>query len=117
MSRGLDHLTKLRLAGHKPTAVWVVVGDAEQQKLWQWSDCIVEVAVKNDGASARLDWRPLVGCEVFVLADTATQPLRQIINRLESLAERITVFVSDRLPATIGHTWTKNDGWREVARG
>ena len=36
---------------------------------------------------------------------------------IDALDARMTVVIVEKLPETIGHEWTKGEGWREVARG
>lgn len=114
--RAIEFLAKARLAGHKPAVVWLLVGNYTQPQFWRWPDPQIEIAVKAERASARLDWRPLVGCDVMILADTRSDALREIVRRLESIAARMTVCVIDRLPDTLGHVWERGAGWREWCR-
>jgi len=117
MSRALGMLQAARLAGHKPASVWVVIGDGKEPKWWRFDDWAPEIRIGNNPESARLDFRPLIGCNVLLLADSKTSVLTQITRRLQQLVERLTVFILDQMPGVIGHEWTRGAGWREVARG
>lgn len=116
MSVALDYLAKARVQGYKPASVWLLVGDCQQPKFWLDADPLVEIAVKAEGASVRFDWRPLVGCDVMILADTRSEPLRSLVKRLEQIAARITVCIADLLPEQLGHVWERDTGWREWGR-
>ena len=67
--------------------------------------------------SARADFRPLVGCDVILMADRASPLLTQISRALQFVVARLTVVIVEKLPQTIGHEWVKGAGWQEVARG
>lgn len=113
----LEALKALRLAGQKPALVWILIGNSRSPRWWRYSDATPEIVLPARPESARADFRPLVGCDVILLADHRSAVLTQITRRLQAVVARLTVFIVDQLPKTIGHEWTKAAGWREVARG
>ena len=113
----LDALKALRLAGQKPGTVWIFLGAAKPQKWWRYSDGLPEIVLADKPESARADFRPVVGCDVILMADTKSAVLTQVTKAIQAHAARLTVIIVEKLPNTIGHEWTKGQGWREVARG
>jgi hypothetical protein len=64
--RGLDVVTKMRLAGYKPESVWIFDGLFEYSPPTCFED-LAMAQVHLDGESlASVDLRPLVGIPVFV---------------------------------------------------
>jgi hypothetical protein len=113
----LDALKAMRLAGTKPAIVWIYLCAAKQTKWWRYSDGIPEIVLADKPETARADFRPVVGCDVILMADQASSVLTAVTKSLQSVVSRLTVVIADRLPDQIGHEWTKASGWREVARG
>ena len=113
----LEALKAIRLAGQKPATVWIHLGPVKQSKWWRYSDGAPEIVLADKPESARADFRPLVGCDVILMADRASPLLTQISRALQSVVARLTVVIVEKLPQTIGHEWVKGAGWREVARG
>lgn len=113
MSRALDYLAKIRMDGMKPAVVFLLVG-AEQPKFWQSSDAEIEIAVPADASAARMDLRPLIGCNVIVIAQHRTDALRSLVKRLETLAVQMAVYVIETLPAQLGFAFERGKGWREM---
>ncbi len=115
MPRALEILSKMRLAGLKPVSVWLVIADGvPQPKFWQWSDATVEIVLPHTHATLRADLRPLVGCDVILLADSASDIVRAVVAKLVELVSRLSVFVLDALPKKIGNEWVRGSGWREI---
>lgn len=113
----LDALKAMRLSGMKPATVWVFLGAAKPQKWWRYSDGIPEIVLSEKPESARADFRPVVGCDVILMADHKSPLLTSVTKAIQAHAARLTVIIVEKLPVTIGHEWTKGQGWREVARG
>ena len=113
----LEALKAIRLAGQKPATVWTHIGSVKQSKWWRYSDGAPEIVIADSPESARADFRPVVGCNVILMADHASPALTAVTKALQSVVARLTVVIVERLPETIGHEWTKGEGWREVARG
>ena len=113
----LGALKALRLAGQKPGTVWIFLWAAKQPKWWRYGDGLPEIVLADKPESARADFRSVVGCDVILMADTKSAVLTQVTKAIQSHAARLTVVIVENLPNTIGHEWTKGQGWREVARG
>lgn len=113
----LEALKAMRLAGRKPALVCIHICGAKQPKWWHYSDGIPEVVLAEKPESARADFRPVVGCDVMLMADHKSFVLTAVTKAVQAHAWRVTVVIADRLPETIGHEWTKGQGWREVAHG
>lgn len=113
----LEALKAMRLAGQKPDIVWIHLGHGTPSKWWRYGDGTPEIVLADKPESARADFRPLVGCDVILMADQASPLLTQISRALQSVVARLTVVIVERLPQTIGHEWSRCAGWREVARG
>lgn len=113
----LEALKAMRLAGQKPALVWIHLGHGKPSKWWRYGDGTPEIVLADKPESARADFRPLVGCDVILMADRASSLLTQVSRALQSVVARLTVVIVEKLPQTIGHEWAKGAGWREVARG
>ena len=113
----LEALKAIRLAGQKPETVWIHLGPVKQSKWWRYSDGAPEIVLADKPESARADFRPVVGCNVILMADHASPALTAVTKALQAIVARLTVVIVEKLPETIGHEWTKGEGWREVARG
>lgn len=113
----LEALKAIRLAGQKPALVWIHLGHGKPSKWWRYGDGMPEIVLADKPESARADFRPLVGCDVILMADRASSLLTQISRAMQPLVARLTVVIVEKLPQTIGHEWAKGAGWREVARG
>ena len=113
----LEALKAMRLAGKKPSVVWIHLGHGKPSKWWRYGDGTPEIVLAEKPESARADFRPLVGCDVILMADRASPLLTQISRALQFVVARLTVVIVENLPQTIGHEWVKGAGWREVARG
>lgn len=113
MSRALDYLAKIRMAGKKPGVVFLLVGGV-QPKFWLSDIAEVEIAVPADASAARMDFRPLVGCNVIVIAERRTQALRSLVKRLEPLCVHLTVYATETLPGELGRAFERGKGWREM---
>ena len=113
----LEALKAMRLAGQKPSVVWIHLGHGKPSKWWRYRDGTPEIVLADKPESARADFRPLVGCDVILMADRASSLLTQISRAMQPLVARLTVVIVEKLPQTIGHEWAKGAGWREVARG
>lgn len=115
MSAGLDVLASYRLAGLKPAAVWITLADVPQRKFWRYDDPTVEIAIKPIASALRADYRPLVGCNVILIADDNTDILRGVVARICGVAESVLVsIVPDLKAGSPGHLWVRNAGWRAL---
>lgn len=110
--RALEALTKLRLSGAKPGTVFVTMGDVEQFPWWQ-DGTTVEVVIRDSQPVARLDFRPLVGCNVILVAWRRDERLRQVVEKVCAQAAYVTV-LSSTDPDDLGHAWERGKGWRKV---
>lgn len=113
----LEALKAVRLAGQKPSVVWIHLGHGKPSKWWRYGDGTPEIILADKPESARADFRPVVGCNVILMADHASPALTAVTKALQAIVARLTVVIVERLPETIGHEWTKGEGWREVAHG
>ena len=113
----LEALKAIRLAGQKPALVWIHLGNGKPSKWWRYSDTTPEIVLADSPESARADFRPVVGCNVILMADHASPALTAVTKALQAVVARLTVVIVEMLPQTIGHEWTKGAGWREVAHG
>lgn len=113
----LEALKAIRLSGQKPALVWIHLGHGNPSKWWRHGDGMPEIVLADSPESARADFRPVVGCNVILMADHASPALTAVTKALQSVVARLTVVIVEKLPETIGHEWTKGAGWREVAHG
>lgn len=111
----LEALAKARLQGAKPAVVFVTIGG--KQLPWWKDGTACEVVIGDREPVGRLDLRPLVGCDVIVIAWQRDARLRAVVGRLQALpAERMTV-LSSADPDDLGHVWERDSGWRRLCDG
>lgn len=110
--RALEALASARLQGAKPDVVFVVLGNFEQPAWWQSDIMHVEIVIVDAIPVTRIDFRPLVGCEVIVIGSRRDDRLRQAVDRICAEAARVTV-LSSVDPDDLGHVWERGRGWRK----
>lgn len=111
MLRALEALTKVRLRGGKPELVMVTLGTGDQPPWWR-DGTTVEVMIPDSEPLAGLDFRPLVGCDVVVMALRRDERLKRIVERICAQAANVTV-LSSADPNDLGHVWQRGAGWRK----
>lgn len=110
MLPALEALTKARLQGARPDLVMVTLGSITQREWWR-DGSMVEVAIPDDEPVARLDFRPLVRCDVIVISLRRNARLHQVVRLICEQAARVTVLSSTN-PDDLGHVWDRGIGWR-----
>jgi hypothetical protein len=109
--RALDVLAKARSQGAKPAVTFVTLGNVPQFPWWA-DGTPVEIVIPDDMAVARMDFRPLVGCDVILIAWRRDARLRAATELLCAQAARLTVLSSDDAD-DLGHVWERGTGWRK----
>lgn len=112
MSKALAKLARTRLDGLKPSIVFVTLADASESR--QWPDSAPDIVVQPRPEALRMDWRPLVGCNVVLIADERTELLRLLTEKFCALAASVLVSVIGEMPAAGMFLWSKDLGWRAV---
>lgn len=112
MMRALEALASARRQGAKPHVVFVVFGNYEQHAWWLSDIMHVEIVIADDIPVTRIDFRPLVGCDVIVITCRQDDRLRQAVERICAEAIRVTV-LSSANPDDLGYVWERGRGWRK----
>lgn len=110
--RALDALMQARLQGAKPAIVFVTLGG--EQFPWWRDGTTCEIVIDDDEPLSKLDLRPLVGCEVVVIAWDRNARLRAITDRLKSLPTGRLTVLSSTDPDDLGHVWQPGIGWQRL---
>lgn len=110
--RALEALASARLQGAKPDVVFVLLGDFKQLVWWESDLMHVEIVIADDIPLTRIDFRPLVGCDVIVITCRQDDRLRQAVERICAEAIRVTV-LSSANPDDLGYVWERGRGWRK----
>lgn len=114
MASALDRLCRIRMHGLKPERVWLWLGGMEQPEWWEREEAEIEISLPDDSPTLREDLRPLVGCDVTLIAEQPSEVLRAVTAKLQGIASSLTVVVQSALPNCVGHAWEKGAGWREI---
>lgn len=112
MMPALNALASARLQGAKPTEVFVLLGDYKQEAWWESDLMSVEIAIPDDVPVTRIDFRPLVGCDVIVIRSCQDDRLDRVVDRICSVALRVTVY-SSLDPGDLGYVWERGRGSRK----
>lgn len=110
--RALEMLAVARMQGAKPAVAFVSMGNFKQVPWWK-DGTQIEIVIPDDQSVTRLDYRPLVGCDVILIAGRRDERLRLVAERLIAVAARVTVLAGDS-PDDLGHVWERGTGWRRV---
>lgn len=94
----------------------IEVGGKEQRKWWSESAPVVTVAVPDELPLREFDPRPLIGCDMIVIGMSSNDRLRQVVERICSVAQRMIVLHTDD-PDGLGHVWERDLGWRVFGEG
>jgi hypothetical protein len=108
----LEMLAKARGQGAKPAVAFVTLGEVEQFPWWR-DGTAVEIVIPGDKPVARIDFRPLVGCDVILIAWKRDDRLRTVTELLCAQVVRLTVLSSED-PDDLGHAWERGAGWRKI---
>ena len=101
----LAKLAEVRKLGQKPAAVMLTLYPARQPQWWR-EDTPVEIVLDAD--VARIDLRPLIGCDVVIVADGQSDRLRNLTQQVQQYAKTICVLPGGE----DGFSWSRESGWR-----
>lgn len=105
--RGHDAVIKMRLQGFKPASVWIwdMPGYVGSSK-WIEDLQMPQIETAGDDLSS-IDLRFVVGCEVFVNAESVGRGKRIAAMCQKSEASRVVVFAADKAAV-----WEKGGTWQ-----
>lgn len=103
----LDHLSRLRQSGVKPSVVWLLVGDYQQIKWWGNPALDVEIVIPE--CVSRLDLRPVIGCSVIIMAERYTDGLMRLLDDLKGYAMEFSCYVMTWLPDDFCLRWKRGE--------
>ena len=112
MMRALEVLASARLQGAKPAVVFVLLGDFKQLAWWESDILDVEIVIADDIPVTRIDFRPLVGCDVIVIRCCRDDRLRQAVDLIRAEAVRVIEYSSVD-PDDLGRVWERGVGSRK----
>lgn len=87
---GVERLIAMRIRGEKPTTIFVLMIDGGRLSAW-------DVAIHPRASIARVDFRPFIGLDVVLMADTASDRVRAAFRHLCKVANSVVVTFTDRL--------------------
>jgi len=102
----IEKILRMREKGKKPATVFLLV-DAEA------AVGSLDLCIPAGANVERLDFRPLVGMSVILLAGTADERVRRIFRRLCSFADWVFVSFADQLPERLGWVFERGQGIRD----
>lgn len=106
----LSMLAKARMQGAKPEVVMVDVGSSWQYDWWATQAAVVSISVPESLPLREFDARPMIGCDVIVIAPEASDRLREIVRRICGVARVVTV-LQGHDPDNLGFVWESGRGW------
>jgi hypothetical protein len=107
--KGLERFVESRMQGRLLSKTVLLNIGMDAGVWWKWRDLFVFPAGRTD--SPRDDFRPLVGLDVILVAETYTDTVAAIYTRIKDYAASI-VFVI--LSAEDGLVWAKGGEDREL---
>lgn len=100
---GIERLIAMRNRGEHPAMVFIAFAHGGRLSSHDYG-------ISPAANIARLDLRPFVGLDVFVLADGYTPHLIELFIRLQDYASAVTYSVTAWLPDDLGVTWVRGHG-------
>lgn len=100
---GIERLIAQRNCGEHPAMVFIAFAHGG----WLSSR---DYGISPAANINRLDLRPFVGLDVFVIAETYSHALAHLFTRLQDYASAVTYSVTAWLPDDLGVTWVRGHG-------
>lgn len=114
MLRALEILADIRRRGAKPAFVMLDAGGTVQRKWWAEDVKTISITVPDSEPLRDLDFRPLVGCDVVMVAMSPDQQrMRDVAALVCAQASIVTVLNCNGDPDNLGHEWVRGKGWHK----